>query len=265
MIVMSDEKFYWIGRLFSQYLDASIKFNEFYEAQHDEEISYHIIAKDTNQPRRIHDNYSLFYKLKETAHKTRKLKTLDDVERSLCWIIESACSNVFHELTIIRESLYQSYRNQKEKKSLESCIMDGNCGFDEISDSLKIINENDEYAKSKIEPTFEKLVKVVEIPKKMFRYLLKLEINNHFIMSSVYENFDKIRLVYGEEEAKDFLEDVFSMDEEKFLISYRDSLVSKGFYAEAININDKIPEELKADIDQQINEKTRKYQGQEVE
>ena len=251
--------------MFSQYLDASIEFNRLYEAQQSGEISYQMLAEETSQPITYYDNSSLFYKLKETAHTTRKLGTLDDVERSLCWIVETACSNLFHELTIIRESLYQSYRNEKEKRSLESCILDAGCRFDEISESLDVINENDEYARSKIGPTFEKLVSVVEIPKKMFKYLLSLEHDNHFIMNSVYENFDKIETIYGVENLPIFLKDVFGLDKEEFLTSYRDSLIFKGFYNDAVNINDRIPEELRTDIAQQIEEKERKNKSYKIE
>ncbi len=239
---MTDEKYYRIGRLFSMYLDASVRFREIYDEFEQGTLSYSTIEDDTHQPRASYQDGGFFFKLKEFAHSARKVETLDGLEGSLCWIIETACSDIFHNLTIVRESLYQSHRNDIEKNKLEACLIRDNksYGNEDIRKSLDTILESDAHTKNKIPDILEDIKKVKEIPKDMFRHLLYLEKDNHFIMYAIYTGLDKIKELYGNEYADSLIDNLYSCDETGFKIKMRNSFLSKGYFDEAEKLDNEL-------------------------
>ncbi|MFP4656448.1 MAG: hypothetical protein ACLFNK_02615 [Candidatus Woesearchaeota archaeon] len=241
---MLANKFFFIGTLFSDYVELYKRFERLKESRIQGNLDYPMLKKDTDQPRTMYETGGSFYRMKEMAHDARKSEDLDGLESSLVWIIEIACSDVFHELTRIREALYQRYRNDTEMDKLRSCLQDEDNKHynEEIRESLETILRIDENAESQIDGTLENIQTLIEIPKPNFKNLLKMERDNHFIKRALYVNMDGIKQVYGEDELYDMLYDFYGTDVEGFSLIYRESLLRKGFYEDAMKVNNSLPE-----------------------
>ena len=250
---MANDKFFYLGRLFSEYLEASIQFKEFSKLYEEEKLSYTNLEEKTRQPRAFFDNGGLFFRLKELAHKTRKTyesEDSDDFETSLCWIVETVCSDIFHGLTMVRESFYKSYKNFDHGNKLRVSGIKENKGFghEEIMDSLELILEIDGRSKKQAVNQFSDLNKIVNLPIKMFEYLIIANRENHFIKMSVYNNLEKMKTLYGPDDAETFLNTIYGIDEISFKTDCRDSLIEKGYYDVAVRLNDELPESEKIEI-----------------
>ena len=247
MISINNHKFYHIGRLFSEFLTAHKKIQEITQLYSKGELSYNNIRKDTSQPRRFFDEGGFFYKLKELAHKTKKQENLDSMEKSLCWILETDFSNLFHRLTTARELLYQSYKNKEKANDLQLCLIRDNPQYhhSDITNSLNAIIESNNSAQSELESVLKDVKQLIEPSKEIFKRLIKIEKENHFIKYAIYNNLDDVKKVYGENNALDILNELYSCNEIEFKALFRDSLIEKGFYEDAKKINLSLEKEYK--------------------
>ena len=247
---MADEKHFYLGRLFSEYLEASIRFREFSNFYDEKALSYPVLEEDTRQPRAFFDDGGIFFRLKELAHKTRKTyekENSDKFETSLCWVVETVCSDMFHGLTMVRESFYKSYKNSHHGNQLRvsDIKQEKGYGHEEVMESLELILEIDERSQVQAGNQFSDLNKIVDIPMKMFKYLLGAERDNHCIRMAIYNSLDNMKTLYGEEETQDFLRQVYGSDETDFFVECRESLIEEGYYDEAIKVNERLPESVK--------------------
>ncbi len=241
---MHVNRFYWIGRLFSDYLEAYQKIERFEKKHQDGNLTYLDVKDDTAQPRKMYEKGGCFYRLKDMAHTAKKCGDLGDVESSLIWVIQIASSQTFHEMTRIRESLYETYKNAAEIPKLRDHVQDHDSSEDlsGIVSSLDILVEKDIRAHGQLDETFSNAKDLMDIPKDMFKSLLWRDRENHFIKRAIYVNIDSIRSVYGEEELGNMLSEFYGTDRTGFSELYRDSLLSKGFYDEVVSTDQSLTE-----------------------
>ena len=234
-------KFYWIGRLFSEYLQVYQEFEKIIFLYNEGQLTYHHIKDNTDQPKGVSRGGS-FYRLKETAHKTRKFKDISGLESSFLWSVEVVCSDLFHEITPIRESLYKAYRNSCEIPKLREYIetQDSNSENYDLESSLEIILQTDEVSKNQIGDRFSSLKRLIDLPQRPFKSILKIEKDNHFIKRTIHFNMDSIKKVYGDEGFTNILKELYETDLDGFNQLYIDSLENKGFYDEAKKVKNSI-------------------------
>ncbi len=236
---MPGDKYYWTGRLFSQYAYIYRRFKHFENLYLSDMLDYHAVKDDTAQPRKVHEMPGSFFRLKEMAHSTRKLEDMTTMESSLLWVIEMASSDVFHEMTRVRETLYKAYRNSVEIPKLRKYMEISETADDYgIESYLDLIMRTDDDSRSQTRSTLDSVKTLLDIPQDPFLTLFKSMRDHHTIKRTICKNARHMDAIYPKIGLDGVVRIIYDTDIEEFMSQCRESFKRKGFVEEASRLEE---------------------------
>jgi hypothetical protein len=225
-------------RLFNDYLTAHEKVGHFIDLNNAGQLEYQHVDLDTKQPLRM-DNEGFFYRFKQIAHLATKADDLSEHEQLLCSFIEDDISDVFRDMTIVRERLYKIYKHERRIAEI------GTSSSPRIQKHLTRLQESIEENGRLLAPSLDEVLESLDEPKEDFIELVSDFRYNHFIMETFYNRFTSIDRVYSD--YMGLVEELYG-EHVNLLTMLRDSRNAKGYFEEAIQVNETLPEELQIEL-----------------